>query len=267
MPRSPHALRAAILGIACLPVFACAGPARLGYVEITPGAVTKFDAPLSPALQTLALTGGNPRVPAAKCAIVVPAGFDPAKPWPILVANAVQGSSAVAGVAVFGKPAAEAGWITIAADGPVPAKLETTQWCVAMIEAAFDHLEKAWPGARRWPVASGGFSGGAKRSAYVGAMLMENGHRVIGLWMGGCNEDRASDALHWHKPGPAFFAVPIHLSSGLADPVATPAQHRVVRDSMLAAGFKDVRLETHAGAHAMDPAQLAAGLRRFAPPL
>ena len=259
-------MTAAWLLALALPALVGAAPARLGYVDLTPGVVTKFDAPVSPALQTLALTGGNPRVPAAKCALIVPPGFDPAKPWPILVANAPQGSSAVEGVAAFGKPAAEAGWITLAADGPVPAKLETIQWCVAMIEAALCHLEKSWPGARNWPLASGGFSGGAKRSAYTGAMLMENGRRLTGLWMGGCNEDRASDALQWHKPGPAFFAVPIHLSSGLADPIATPAQHRAARDSMLAAGFRNVRLETCAGAHRMDPAQLAAGLRWFAAP-
>jgi hypothetical protein len=249
-----------------LPAGAEAAPAQLGYIELTPGMVTKFDAPLSPALQTLALTGGNPRVLTAKCAIIIPAGFDPAKPWPVLVGNAPQGSSALRGVPGFGGPAAEAGWITLAADGPQPAKLETTQWCVAMIEAAFDYLDKAWPGARRWPVVSAGFSGGAKRSAYVGAMLMEGGHRVIGLWMGGCNEDRATDALRWHKPGPAFFAVPIYLSSGLADPIATPAQQQAVADSMHAAGFKNVRLESYAGSHRMEPAQLAAGLRWFAAP-
>ncbi len=259
-------MKAAMLLALALPTLACAAPARLGYIELTPGSVTKFDAPLSSTQQTLALTGGNPRVLAAKCALIVPAGFDPAKPWPILVANAPQGRSAVDGLPVFGQPAAEAGWITLAADGPVPATLETTQWCAEMLEAAFAYLEKAWPGARRWPVASGGFSGGAKRSAYVGATLMENGHRVIGLWMGGCNEDRASDALRWHRPGPAFFAVPIYLSSGLADPIAPPALQRAVRDSMLAAGFKNVRLETCAGTHRMEPAEITAGLRWFAAP-
>lgn len=259
-------MRAAWLLALALTAHADAAPARLGYVDLTPGAVTKFDAPLSPAQQTLALTGGNPRVAAAKCAIIVPEGFDPAKPWPIFIENAPQGFSAVDGVAVFGKPAAEAGWITLAADGPVPAKLETIQWCVAMIEAALCHLEKSWPGARNWPLASGGFSGGAKRSAYTGAMLMENGRRLTGLWMGGCNEDRATDALRWHKPGPAFFNVPIWLSSGLVDPIATPVQHRAVRDAMLAGGFKNVRLETYAGTHWMDPAQIAAGLRWFAAP-
>ena len=259
-------MNTALLFALALPALVTAAPARLGYVELTPGVAVKFDAPLSPAQQTLALTGGNPRVLTAKCVLIVPAGFDPAKSWPIFVANAPQGSSAVEGATAFGKPAAEAGWITLAADGPVPAKLETIQWCVALAEAALDHLEKAWPGVRRWPVASGGFSGGAKRSAYVGAMLMESGHRVIGLWMGGCNEDRATDALHWHKPGPAFFAVPIYLSSGLIDPIATPAHHRAVRDSMLASGFKNVRLETYAGTHWMDPEQIAAGLRWFAAP-
>ena len=259
-------MKAAGLLLLALSAVANAAPARLGYVELTPGVVVKFDAPLSPAQQTLALTGGNPRVLTAKCALIVPADFDPAKPWPILVANAPQGSSAVDGAATFGKPAAEAGWVTLAADGPVPAKLETIQWCVAMAEAALDHLEKSWPGARRWPVASGGFSGGAKRSAYVGAMLMENGRRVTGLWMGGCNEDRVTDALQWHKPGPAFFTVPIWLSSGLTDPTAPPAQQQAVRASMLASGFKNVRLETYPGAHALEPAQIAAGLRWFAAP-
>ena len=259
-------MKAALLLALMWPGLANAAPARLGYVELTPGVVVKFDAPLSPAQQTLALTGGNPRVLTAKCALIVPEGFDPAKPWPIFCANAPQGSSAVEGAMAFGKPAAEAGWLTLAADGPVPAKLETIQWCAALAEAALDYLEKAWPGARRWPVASGGFSGGAKRSAYVGAMLMENGRRVIGLWMGGCNEDRATDALQWHKPGPAFFALPIWLSSGLTDPTATPAQQQAVRASLLASGFKNVRLETYAGTHALDPAQVAAGLRWFAAP-
>jgi predicted esterase len=94
-------------------------------------------------------------------------------------------------------------------------------------------------------------------------MLMQNGSRVIGLWMGGCNEDRASDALRWHKPGTAFFQVPIFLSSGLADPIATPAQHAAVRDAMGRAGFRNVRLETYAGTHWMNAAQIAAGLRWF----
>ena len=60
--------------------------------------------------------------------------------------------------------------------------------------------------------------------------------------------------------------MPIWLSSGLTDPMATPAQQRAVRASMLGAGFKNVRLGTSAGTHALDAAQLAAGLGWFAAP-
>jgi hypothetical protein len=246
-----------------LPGFAAEGSIRLGSVEITPGKFTTFEAPLSPAQQAFAQAGGNPRALTAKCAIIVPPGFDPAKRWPILIESAPQGFPTVDGMRVFGEPAATAGWVTLAAEGPVPPAVETIEWYTAMLEAAFDTMEKSWPGARRWPVACGGFSGGAKRSAYVGAMLMKGGHPVIGLWMGGCNENCASDALRRYAPGAAFQATPIFLSSGLADPIATPAQHAAVRNAMQAAGFRNVRLETYAGTHWMDAAQIVAGLRWF----
>jgi predicted esterase len=182
------------------------------------------------------------------------------------VVNTPIGARAVEALPSFAPLAANAGWVVVAADGALPAKLETTEWCYAMLAAALDHLARSWPGVKRWPVAAAGHSGGAKRAPYIAAALMERGTSVIGLYLSGCNEDRATDALRWHKPGPGFLKVPIFLSSGARDTIATPADHERVAAEMAAHGFTTIRCERHDQGHVVNDSHLSIALRWFREP-
>jgi predicted esterase len=242
----------------------------LWFLVVTAGAlaeeqsiVSRFDAPLSPAARKLSAIGGNPPATTAKCGVAFPKGFDARKPHPIFVWNSAQTASAVDGMAEIARTATDAGWVALAADAALPARVETTEWCVAMLMAAFDRLERSWPDVRKCPVAVGGFSGGAKRSVYIGAALMEQKHPLIGMFWGGCNEDRTADALRWHKPGDAYKTVRIALSTGTSDPIVPPERAKSVLDSLASAGFKTLRSFPYEGQHTLDRDQLREALLWF----
>ena len=82
----------------------------------------------------------------------------------------------------------------------------------------------------------------------------------------GCNEDRATDALRWHKPSPGFLKVPIFLSSGARDTIATPADHERVAAEMAAHGFTTIRCERHDDGHVVNDSHLSIALRWFREP-
>ena len=228
------------------------------------GTVSRFEAPLSAAARKLSTAGGNPPATTAKCGVAFPRGFDARKSYSILVWNAPQTSSAVDGLCEIAQTVTNCGWVALAADGASPARVETTEWCAAMLTAAFDRLERSWPNVRRCPIAVGGFSGGAKRSAYIGAVLLEQKQPLIGMFWGGCNEDRAGDALRWHKPGPAYTKVRIALSSGSRDPLVPPDKAKSVADSLGQAGFTQVHEFPYDGEHALNQEALRAALSWFA---
>ena len=240
-----------------------ASSVAFGAERFEPGKIVHFEARLSAKAKAWANVGGNPPVERAKCAVVVPENFTPARAWPILIVNTPIGASAVEALGQYAPTASAAGWVTLAADGAVPAKLETTEWCHGMLFAAFEQLAKSWPGVARWPVACAGFSGGAKRAAYIGAVLSEDGHPLLGLFLGGCNEDRVSDAMRWHKPGPAFLQTPIFLSHGREDRLATADEMTSVVETMQRSGFLTVRAEAYDGGHELNVKELARALEWF----
>ena len=125
-------------------------------------------------------------------------------------------------------------------------------------------LHAAWPAARNWPVAACGFSGGAKRSGFLGALLCADNRPVIGMYMGGCNEDMATAGLKEYRPDrSAFRKVPVYISAGKKDTTATVNSANQVRLSLEATGFRDVRLETYDGGHAPDTPQITEALNWF----
>jgi predicted esterase len=174
-----------------------------------------------------------------------------------------KNTRALAALREWAGPVTGAGWIALAADGPERANIETTEWCFAMVAAAFDTLQRQWPGVKRWAIATGGFSGGAKRSAYIGAKLAERGQPLAGIFFGGCNADRLTDALRWHKPGAAFLDVPMYFSTGDDDPMVSPDTVETLQRGVARSGFKRARFETYKGGHALDAGELARALAWF----
>lgn len=233
-------------------------------ISVTPGQVSNFDAPLSVKQRAAAMREGNPAVTTAKITLGVPNGFDPTNIYPLLVISATVDYPNSSLFPRYQKEAMEAGWVVMAADGADKPKEDHGDWRWAMISAGVDAIEASWPAAKKWPVACGGFSGGAKRSGFMAGRFAKTPHKVIGMLMGGVNQDMASESLQKDQPPFGMFVrVPIFLSSGTADTIATPEQHQNVMQSMKASGFLKVRLESYTGAHDPYPQHTTEALNWF----
>jgi hypothetical protein len=238
-----------------LPVALFGQALTLGNLEVKPGKTLYFGVPLR---------SGTTGAPAVRGALVVPEKFDPRKSWPVLVIDSPGNGSPIDAMRGFTNVAWQSGWLVLAADDlPGKPKRDSFAWRWTLISSALDYVHKFWPGSRDWPMACAGFSGGAKMSAFTAAHLVQAKYRVIGLFLGGCNDDMASLAYQQIQPGENYKTVPVMLSSGAGDAIATPAQHESVKSSMLREGFTNVWLETHQGAHALDTNHLQRALEWF----
>ncbi len=237
---------------------------HFGTNVVTPGKVIEFTASLNGRAQTevsrLRLFGAN-----ARGAWIAPEGLtNLLRPCPLLIASVPSGGSAIDWLRSITNRAFKEGWAVLAADGPkVSVNDDTIQFGWAMLSTVLDQFTRTWPQARQWPVACAGFSGGAKRSAAVAAAMSHDGWRVIGVFMGGCNEDRATLGLQLFQPGQHFKQVPFFLSNGTSDPIAGPQQAAAVAESMRRSGFQTIRLESYAGGHRQDNDHLSDALRWF----
>ncbi|HXI53640.1 MAG TPA: hypothetical protein VNH84_19135 [Candidatus Saccharimonadales bacterium] len=272
LPAAPRFVLRGLLRRQCLLLVfcclvCCAPSARALYFGTNlaqPGRVITFEAlPGVRARWEAGQVGKMP--PRARGAFVMPQGAtNLLRPIPILIVSVPSGGSAISALPGYTNVAWTEGWLVLAADGPrIAAEDDTVEWGIAMLGSVLEQFTRTWPQAKQWPVACAGFSGGAKRSAAAGAALLRDGWRVIGVFMGGCNEDRATLGMELFKPGAAFLPVPMFLSSGVGDRIATPAQVTAVRDSMARSGFTQIRLESYAGGHQLDPEQLVQALRWF----
>ncbi len=232
-------------------------------IPFTPGEVTTFDVPLSSKQRSATAKGGNAAVSTARIALGVPQNFDPHKSWPLLIISATVNASNIELLGAYRQAALDAGWVIMAADPPVKPKEDETERRLALIEGGLDYLGAHWPNSKNWPVAAGGFSGGAKRSGYVAAALLKSGRKLIGCLMAGCNGDTASDAARRMTPPYAFKLVPIFLSSGTKDTIATPEMIQWVERSIKSNGFRKVRFESFEGAHDVYPPHTTEALRWF----
>ncbi len=226
----------------------------LGGVDVAPGILITFLAPLPSNAVRALHKEHNTIVTQARVGVAVPPNFDPAKPQRVFVVSATSdgNSMSIEHLKQYMKEALARGWVLMAADPPngeEPTDVSNT-WRWSLIRAGLDEMHRAWPGSRTWSYAAGGFSGGAKRSGYIAALLAKADYRVIGMYMGGCNEDMATQGLNEYQPKrSAFQRVPIFLSSGTRDSTATPDATVRVKDSMRNMGFRYVRIESYPGGH------------------
>lgn len=239
---------------------------RLGTNIVLPGKLAEFTVPLTAnARWWVAKT--RRKADTARGGLVVPEGFDPRKPTPLLIVSVPSGGSAIGAIRSYTNIALSRGWAVLAADGTIPSTVQedSIAWGWAMLGSVLDYLGKAWPGSRQWPMACAGFSGGAKRSACIAAALVKDNHGVIGVFMGGCNEDFATLGVRVYQPGDRFKLVPMFLSAGTSDSIASPAQAQPVKQSMERTGFKRVRLVEYDGGHRLDQESLKTALNWFLP--
>ncbi len=174
---------------------------------------------------------GTPKLTTTHVAISVSPSFDPAKSWPILLINNTENYPNIDSLHEFKDAANAAGWIALAGDPTAEERSEDGGWRSPCSVDALDALAAAWPGAEKWPVVCGGMSGGAKNSAFVAGAVAKARYHLIGMLMMGCNQDIASVELRKGSP-PNFLGVPVLLSSGEADTIATPEMTEYVEESL-----------------------------------
>ncbi len=237
-----------------------------GDKPVTPGSVVRADVPLTTQEKSYLSEGGNAVPSHAVAVLAVPAGFDPAKSWPVLVPLATSDFQRMNRddlADFYRQPAMTEVWIVLAGDGEAPPQHDSAGWRAGTTLAALDALHRSFPGSTRWPVAVAGFSGGAKRAGDLAPLLALAGNRVIGLFLTGINEDRLSEGYRRFGPGAAFLRTPVYISTGQLDQVATVAQQQQVKQAIERAGFTRVRQETMPHGHAVSRSAVREALRWF----
>ena len=240
--------------------------ATIAGQEARPSGTIEIRFPVSRYYQDVASQGGNPRPETGRAILTFPPSFDASRPWPILIVTSTtdRGRTSPMDAEWYHGPADSEGWVTLAPDATIKPKHDSTPWRLAILSAALDVMHKDWPPSAKSPVAFAGMSGGAKRCEVLGAMLAKAGTvQTCGFFLAGINEDRMNAAYRDYKPGSDFLNVPIWISGGMDDPIATPSLEGTVEMSLHRAGFKRVRVEHFMGAHWLKRSEVRLGLRWF----
>lgn len=219
-----------------------------------------------PYFQEYAAQGGNPKPALGRVVLVFPKGFQPSRAWPILIVTSTTDGHRTSPMDVdfYQRAALAEGWIVLASDALIKPKLDSSTWRVALTAASLEVLRAEWPQSEKWPVAFAGLSGGAKRSGVIGAMLSATGSlNIRGFFLAGINDDRLGAAYKEVHPSAELLNVPVWLSSGMNDRIATPRSYSHVKTSLELTGFKHVRLEQFPGGHEVSPPEVQRALRWF----
>jgi hypothetical protein len=222
--------------------------------------------PLSANFQEYAAQGGNPRPTTGRMLLFFPKGFDPAKSWPILIVTSTTDldRTSIMDAPAYRDPATNEGWIVLATDATIRPRTDSLQWRLSILTAGLQMIRNNWPQSAQWPVAFAGFSGGAKRSGILAAMLAGNhGFKICGMFLAGINSDRVSAAVKDYHPPADFLNTPIWISSGTTDPIALPGAQEEVYFSLKRTGFQHVRLEKFFAGHALKRPELQRALHWF----
>ena len=253
--------------LALYSIFAAfAESATLTGHEVRGGATLDIRFPVDKYFQDYAAQGGNPRPSEGRALLMFPKEFDPARAWPILIVTSTTdfGRTSPMDAEWYQKPASAEGWVVLATDATIKPRADSTFWRLGLLAAGLQFIHKEWPQSAQWPVAFAGFSGGAKRSGALGAMLAKSGTvKICGFFLAGINDDRLSEAYKQYQPPPDFLNIPIWLSSGSNDPIAPPRLHEKVYYSLKRSGFQRVRLEGFFGRHQLKQSEVQRALRWF----
>ena len=259
-------MRALIVGFLTSLVVTSSDAATLAGQPVRGGGTVEIKFPVAKYFQDLAAQAGNPRVETGRAVLSFPAGFDPSRAWPILVVTSTSdfNRTSLMDADWYRAPSTAEGWIVLGSDATIKPRIDSTQWRLGMLAVALEAVRKEWPQSSKWPVAFAGFSGGAKRSGTLGAMLSKTGSvRICGFFLSGINEDRLSEAYRTYQPGRGFLEVPVWLSSGSSDAIAAPQSHILVKASLERTGFKRVRLEQFTGKHQLKMSEVRRALQWF----
>jgi hypothetical protein len=199
----------------------------------------------------------------------VPDDFQPgSKPYPILIVTATADgkASSIATARRFVGPALEQGFVVMAVDGEFgkPSVTDRPDYRWALAATGRDALEKEWPGAKQWPVATGGTSGGGGYASFNALKLVGERADFIGLFLAVSGWTPAKFVRDVKGlPVAEAHKMPIFLSAGTKDPVATPEVTDGAKHAMEHEGFKNLRFEHFDGGHELYQPHLQEALAWF----
>src|SRR6266487_6402672 len=240
--------------------------ATLAGQNVPAGGKCEVQFPISKYYQDYTAGGGNPRPSTGRALLMFPRGFDPARSWPILIVTSTSDFDRTSPMDApwYQDAAMKEGWIVLATDATIRPRADSPAWRFVILAAALQTIRHDWPQSAQWPVALAGFSGGAKTSGELGAMLAKSGPiRICGFLLIGINSDRLSAAYKNLQPAPGFLSAPVWISSGASDRIAPPASEELVYYSLKRTGFQQVRLEQFSGGHAVKSAEVQRALHWF----
>lgn len=250
----------------CLPLAGTGEASTLAGQQVRTGPLIEIRFPVSKYFQDIAAAAGNPRPETGLAIVTFPPGFDPGGRWPILIVTSSTDSFRTnpKDAYAYHEAADHEGWMVLASDFTIKPHHDSTPWRLAMVGAALEAVRKEWPQSAQWPAALAGFSGGAKRSCVLGAMLAKGrAVNICGFFLSGINHDVMSEAYKTYHPGGDFLNSPIWIDGGLDDKIATPGLELMVEVSLRRTGFKRVRLESFSGFHQLKISEEKQALRWF----
>jgi len=129
-------------------VFLASGEAAtLAGHEVQAGGTLDFQFPVNKYFQDYAAQGGNPRPTTGRALLMFPKGFDPARPWPILIVTSTTdlGRTSPMDAPWYRDAAMAEGWVVLATDATVHPRDDSLAWRLAMLTAGLQILRQSWP--------------------------------------------------------------------------------------------------------------------------
>ena len=272
---SPQAGLVPVVAPASTPVGNAAGSLQLAGNSLQPTGPNEFELTVmdAPTLATLKAAYRKPSTK-AKVLLVLPNGFNPTtKRWPILVVNSTtdgNGSSIGSAKDNYLPDSTDAGYVVLAVDGEFgrpDGQGDSVVFRWELVAAALRAIDKEWPTAKTWPLVNAGISGGGGYASYNAMQMIQKQMPTVGLLLA---------ATGWHPtdfpddlgrtPYAPFRNLPVFLSAGDSDGIATKPMTDKVNKDLLTAGFKKVRYEHFTGGHELNREHLKTALEWFLAP-
>lgn len=204
-----------------------------------------------------------------EAAVAFPDNFNPQQLYPVLITQVTADRYLpnIDAMEAYRETALKIGYVVLTAQAkpwPATTRDDTRQHRYISLRAALRWLGQEYPASRNWPLVLAGFSGGAKMVQPLAAVMLMEQRDVIGLFLGGCNDESTNEILRvYPEVADAYKNIPFFLSSGRNDRVASPRAMRRIAKRMEKAGAKRVHLSRYSGAHYLEPRELDAALKWF----
>ncbi len=203
-----------------------------------------------------------------KIGLVLPRSFDTSQPQKYLFVwkpvNSVSDLEIgnISEIQSFAKEALEAGWAVFAINTDLG--YPDGEQYPEMVRFGLDTLEAAVPIFKDSRFACAGFSGGAKNCTTATGALVERNYKLLGIFMGGCNQSLLEEAQKLFKANKSDYrSVKAFLSNGTSDNGASPAKAEEVMKELKKSGLKQTRLETFDGGHQLNRQHFSTALAWF----